>query len=130
MKRKKALQNRQSHKVTALQYRGKQVKSRVDKQKKARIRAIDLFSNIPESEIRAVYDKCHNACVYCGARQRLTLDHFIPLAKGGHHATYNLVIACSRCNSSKRASDALTWYKQQSFYDRGRWDTILNLLNM
>lgn len=44
-------------------------------------------------------------CYYCGRKGKLTLDHFVPLAKGGDHCVSNLVFACSSCNSRKRDLD-------------------------
>lgn len=29
------------------------------------------------------------------------LDHIIPLSRGGHHAHYNIQIACHKCNANK-----------------------------
>jgi 5-methylcytosine-specific restriction endonuclease McrA len=39
-------------------------------------------------------------CVYCGEKGG-TVDHVIPLARGGAHTAENLVPACQRCNDSK-----------------------------
>ncbi len=47
-------------------------------------------------------------CVYCGA-PATTVDHVTPLARGGHHAVYNLVPACGTCNSSKGAKLLADW---------------------
>lgn len=44
-------------------------------------------------------------CAYCGRRIDLpkrTIDHVIPLSRGGAHHPDNLVMACGPCNSSKR----------------------------
>lgn len=44
-------------------------------------------------------------CHLCGAFPKgrdLTIDHVIPLAKGGHHAAENLRVACLSCNASKK----------------------------
>lgn len=40
-------------------------------------------------------------CAYCGARNGTTLDHFIPLERGGETVIENLLPACPRCNSRK-----------------------------
>ena len=44
-------------------------------------------------------------CVYCGCiptgRNR-TIDHVIPLSRGGAHDRFNVVKACRSCNSSKQ----------------------------
>ena len=43
-------------------------------------------------------------CRYCGRRQKLrelTIDHVIPLSRGGTHAIENLVLSCAACNGAK-----------------------------
>lgn len=42
-----------------------------------------------------------NQCIYCGAERRLTVDHMIPLSRGGPDHPDNAVWVCSHCNSSK-----------------------------
>lgn len=44
-------------------------------------------------------------CVYCGERttnKTATIEHMHPVCKGGGNEAYNLAIACSKCNRSKR----------------------------
>jgi 5-methylcytosine-specific restriction endonuclease McrA len=56
-------------------------------------------------EIKAHYGQ---RCVYCGRKmQRLTLDHIIPLSKGGNHTATNIVPACLSCNSRKNNREPL-----------------------
>lgn len=40
-------------------------------------------------------------CQYCGSRTNLTIDHVIPISRGGEWKYDNLVTACSRCNTKK-----------------------------
>lgn len=40
-------------------------------------------------------------CMYCGATDKLTLDHIHPRNKGGDNGLSNLTKACSKCNSYK-----------------------------
>ena len=50
-------------------------------------------------EIKAAFDY---RCAYCGRKMRaLTMDHIIPLSKGGLHTASNIVPACKSCNSKK-----------------------------
>ena len=42
-----------------------------------------------------------HACQYCGATDRLTLDHVYPKSRGGADAWENLVAACVPCNNRK-----------------------------
>ena len=40
-------------------------------------------------------------CPYCGEymnRRTKTMDHMVPLSKGGVHGTVNVIICCNRCN--------------------------------
>ncbi len=51
---------------------------------------------------RQIFVRDDYTCQYCGARSReLTLDHVIPLFRGGTHTWENLVSACPRCNHRK-----------------------------
>ena len=40
-------------------------------------------------------------CNYCGEIRRLTMDHRIPLSRGGRHEIANIIPACKPCNSRK-----------------------------
>lgn len=40
-------------------------------------------------------------CTYCGSAENITIDHIIPLSRGGKHVAENLAAACYACNSSK-----------------------------
>ncbi len=44
-------------------------------------------------------------CHYCGRkfpREQLTLDHLVPIARGGRSTRGNLVVCCKKCNSEKK----------------------------
>jgi 5-methylcytosine-specific restriction endonuclease McrA len=67
--------------------------------------AINDLSRAQWQEILAAYD---HRCVYCGRKmQRLTMDHIIPLSKGGDHTASNVVPACRACNTKKSAGAPL-----------------------
>jgi 5-methylcytosine-specific restriction endonuclease McrA len=40
-------------------------------------------------------------CIYCASRLNVTIDHLIPVARGGRHSIGNLAASCKSCNSSK-----------------------------
>jgi 5-methylcytosine-specific restriction endonuclease McrA len=55
------------------------------------------------------------SCVYCGRGMKWkdkTLDHIIPIAKGGPHSAANIVVCCRSCNSSKGAKNLETWLSE------------------
>lgn len=43
-------------------------------------------------------------CLCCGEKKPLTVDHVIPLSKGGSNGIENCQPLCGSCNSSKRAN--------------------------
>lgn len=52
-------------------------------------------------------------CHYCGKEARLTLDHVIPLSKGGKHNANNVVPACAHCNGSKGNKTLEEWWAKK-----------------
>jgi 5-methylcytosine-specific restriction endonuclease McrA len=57
----------------------------------------------------------NDPCNYCGAPAPSTVDHIVPLSKGGVHHWTNLVAACQSCNSSKGTkslAEFLLWRRQ------------------
>jgi 5-methylcytosine-specific restriction protein A len=44
-------------------------------------------------------------CYFCEgrfSREELTMDHVIPLSRGGRSTKKNIVVACKQCNSHKK----------------------------
>lgn len=51
-------------------------------------------------------------CYYCGKKfkfTQLTMDHLVPLARGGRSTKDNLVPACKACNNKKKSMLPLEW---------------------
>ena len=51
-------------------------------------------------------------CHYCGGRaqpKELTMDHIIPIARGGKSTKGNLVTACKACNNKKKQLLPMEW---------------------
>lgn len=46
-----------------------------------------------------------SVCIKCGIEHKLTIDHIIPLAKGGTNDISNLQILCAWCNGVKGTMD-------------------------
>ena len=64
---------------------------------------------------RIAVGRCHYCEREVGAR-RLTLDHVVPLIRGGRSVRANVVPACKDCNSAKQS--LLPW----------EWETYLDRL--
>lgn len=82
--------------------------------------------NAPYSteDIQALLQKFGNSCAYCGSTSNLSLDHVIPISKGGCNTLGNLLPACISCNSSKHNRDIDKWYKSREFYNQTKWRKI------
>lgn len=48
-----------------------------------------------------IYARDDHQCVWCGAREHLTLDHLLPRSHGGSNHHTNLFTACMRCNRER-----------------------------
>ncbi|HSH68402.1 MAG TPA: HNH endonuclease [Deferrisomatales bacterium] len=51
-------------------------------------------------------------CHYCGGQfppRELTMDHVVPLGRGGHSVKSNVVPCCKDCNSRKRHLLPVEW---------------------
>ncbi len=51
-------------------------------------------------------------CYYCGAKvgsKNLTMDHVIPLSRGGKSTRDNIVPACKQCNAKKKNLLPVEW---------------------
>ena len=64
----------------------------------------DRLSFTTEEKEKIGY-KSNNRCCHCGkpifAGYQLTVDHFIPLSKGGSNNFINLIPLCKECNHDK-----------------------------
>lgn len=64
---------------------------------------------IPETLRGAVWAKSNGVCAYCkitmDTRKQFTVDHVIPVSRGGTDDPDNLVACCKSCNSKKHDRD-------------------------
>lgn len=60
---------------------------------------------------KAAQPKC---CYWCGDKRakEYTVDHYVPLTKGGKHEVGNIVLACRPCNVRKNAKDPLIFARE------------------
>lgn len=56
---------------------------------------------VPPVNRRELLRRDNHSCQYCGSNKHLTIDHVIPLSKGGQHTWNNVVTACEKCNQRK-----------------------------
>lgn len=58
------------------------------------------------------------SCFYCGKQNAGTIDHVIPLSRGGTHSIGNLVPACHSCNSRKNNRFLIVWRIQKGEFKK------------
>lgn len=80
---------------------------------------MNFYTDIPEEQLRRERQKARDLrrtqwwrnriatgiCHYCGRKSapvELTLDHIVPLVRGGRSTRGNCVPACKECNTRKR----------------------------
>lgn len=64
--------------------------------------------------------KCH----YCGKRfhpSQLTMDHIVPIVRGGFTRKQNVVTCCKECNSKKKYLLPVEW---QEYLDKLKQDSL------
>ena len=66
------------------------------------------FERVPRQEVKFsranIYLRDRNRCQYCGKKftsSELSLDHVVPISRGGRSTWENVVCACLRCNVRK-----------------------------
>ena len=66
---------------------------------------LKAYAKVPYKQVmlsrKNVLKRDHHTCQYCGARNRLTIDHILPKSRGGRDTWENLVAACASCNNRK-----------------------------
>ncbi len=72
-----------------------------------RTRKHSLPDTLTVAEWGAICASYKDRCAYCGKKQKLTMDHVIPLSKGGGTIAFNIVPACGLCNNKKRIGPPL-----------------------
>lgn len=64
---------------------------------------------ISDDEISTLYS---SPCFYCGDTDNITMEHLIPLSRGGRHSIGNIAPMCESCNKSKNDKLLVEWKKR------------------
>ena len=73
----------------------------IEKEKARALRQSQWWSNLIHS---------NPACYYCANKLealQVTMDHVVPLSKGGKSTKSNIVVCCKPCNSKKKHMTAV-----------------------
>jgi 5-methylcytosine-specific restriction endonuclease McrA len=91
------------------------------------------YARRPPQEVkfsrRNIFLRDHHRCQYCGRtppREELTIDHVVPLSRGGRTTWDNVVLACVRCNSKKGSRlPEESGMRPRQLPKRPRWPVML-----
>lgn len=65
-----------------------------------------------------------NTCCFCNKikleQNDQTLEHMVPISKGGTNSNYNLFFSCKDCNARKWSKNWKKWFREQEFYTKQR----------
>lgn len=107
VKEKYRINNRHKTRAAVSRWQKNNPEKVSDSNHKRRIRLLNSKSyKLSKSDMKRLYG---SSCAYCGASEDITLDHVIPLKRGGTHGIGNIVAACRTCNSSKGAKLLVEW---------------------
>lgn len=65
--------------------------------------------DLTATQWQAILEIFNYTCAYCSCGGKLTMDHIIPVSKGGTLTKSNIIPACQHCNSSRRDKDIHDW---------------------
>jgi predicted transcriptional regulator len=84
-----------------------------------------VYDYLTEFQINEIKERDGRKCVYCNRNLRenlktpeddlLTFDHIIPFSKGGKTTIKNIVLACWKCNKTKRNLDVKIFCNKMRF---------------
>jgi len=64
-------------------------------------RRLRMYANNYCRDMRKILIKENTMCNFCFTVDNLTIDHIIPISKGGENEMENLQVLCKKCNRAK-----------------------------
>jgi hypothetical protein len=95
--------------------KGKLANTLAQHRREATLKRVESKNYTP-THVLARFAEFENQCVYCGNKEKISIDHFIPISKFGADKIENIVPACIKCNSSKNNRNPETWFRSQAFF--------------
>lgn len=94
-------------KATVVKYSGEVIKTaeNIIMQIPAVMKLIKIIRTIYKTHVpfskKNVMIRDRYTCQYCGAKTDLSIDHVVPVSRGGKSAFENCITACKQCNNKK-----------------------------
>lgn len=102
-----AVANRDKERAKSAKYLANHKEWNALKSQKRRARRANCETlKISKKDMLRIYNQ---NCSFCGTKEDITLDHIIPISRGGRHSIGNLQSLCRSCNSSKKDKTIMEW---------------------
>jgi 5-methylcytosine-specific restriction endonuclease McrA len=92
--------------ATALYYQKYPERRRINENKRRTAKIGNGIFFISPKDLNRILS---SSCYKCGKIDNVTLDHIIPISRGGRHSVGNLQPLCKSCNSSKGSKTMTEW---------------------
>lgn len=102
--RKSRALNPDAYRATTMRYRAKHPGFVAFCNKTRRARRKGAEGNITRPEWEAIKSMFGDRCAKCGSKERISMDHVVPLFCGGTHTADNIQPLCVSCNSAKHVA--------------------------
>lgn len=102
-KRQRYLENSEDIKARSAAWRKANPEKRADAERRRQAAKAGFDGCFTRAEWQALCRACGYRCLACGEKRTLTVDHVVPLSKGGPHDISNIQPLCRSCNSRKQA---------------------------
>jgi 5-methylcytosine-specific restriction endonuclease McrA len=70
---------------------------------------------LSSKELNKIYNSFENKCAYCNSTDNITLDHVIPVSKGGNTTIDNIILACRSCNCKRGNKDLCLFVSEEKY---------------
>lgn len=78
------------------------------------------------AEFTAIRTAPDRECVYCGSREALCIEHVLPILHYGPNTRWNIVSACTSCNSRKKNRTVIEFYEMSDEFTSARFDVLIS----
>lgn len=81
------------------------------KEQARRARARKAEGKFSLADVERITKGQNGLCACCGSSRKLTIDHIVPLSKGGSNWPSNIQMLCSPCNTRKKDRDPVEFMR-------------------
>lgn len=112
--------NPDKHRAVMTTCKNKRYASVLVENQNYRARRKNIEGFFTKEDVQQIYQEQNGVCVYCptlllsktvGGKSNKTIDHKIPISKGGTNWLINLQLLCFSCNAKKNARSAEEYLK-------------------